>query len=104
MTMLGQVSGQVLRHNVIGFPVGSSALPASLQPALQRLLHDAAARRARLQVIGDAEQPALAMERARSVALALVELGADAGRIEITVARDHVADQAHLLLKQAVTP
>jgi hypothetical protein len=103
-TATGRAVGPVLRHSVIPFPPDSALMPASIEPALQAILQDAAASGAKIEVIGSGQDPALAFDRARSVALALVNLGADADAVEIAVARNRTADQAHLLLKEGVAP
>lgn len=67
----------------IGFPAGSSGLAATASTPLGALATQARAAGLRLRVVGYGTSPALALERARSVARMLVERGAPADRLEL---------------------
>jgi outer membrane protein OmpA-like peptidoglycan-associated protein len=82
----------------IAFGSGSAALPPDASARLKRLLGEANAQEARVKIVGEADAPALALDRARAVGLALVEGGLPADRLEMTLAHDGAGDRAHLFL------
>ncbi len=82
----------------IAFAPGSAELPAGIGPQLEQMLASARTEGALIRIIGEAKAPALALDRARAVAIALVRLGARAGDLQITLASNATGDQAHLLL------
>ena len=53
---------------------------------------------ARIRIVGEAAAPALALDRARAVGLALVQGGVAADRLELTLAHGGSGDQARLFL------
>ncbi len=86
------------------FQPGSAALPPQVDRRLEQAVAAAKARGARIRVEGEADDPALALDRARAVGLALVRLGAPAGDLEMTLARKATGDQARLILAAPVSP
>jgi hypothetical protein len=82
----------------IPFGPGSAALPPDASAGLGRLLDEANAQEARVKIVGEADAPALALDRARAVGLALVQGGLPADRLEMTLAHDGAGDRAHLFL------
>jgi hypothetical protein len=82
----------------IDFAPRSDALPAGAGAQLAQVLAQANAQQAVIRILGEAEEPALALDRARAVGLALVGLGARASDLELTLSPDARADQARLLL------
>jgi outer membrane protein OmpA-like peptidoglycan-associated protein len=82
----------------VAFGPGSAALPPDEQARLERLLGEAKARGARVRIVGEAAAPALALDRARAVGLALVQGGLPADRLEMTLAQDGAGDRARLFL------
>jgi outer membrane protein OmpA-like peptidoglycan-associated protein len=53
---------------------------------------------ARIKIVGEAAAPALALDRALAVGLALVQSGVPADRLELTLAQSGSSDQARLFL------
>jgi hypothetical protein len=86
------------------FQPGSAALPPLVNRRLEQAVAAAKARGARIRIEGEADDPALALDRARAVGLALVRLGAPAGDLEMTLARKATGDQARLILAAPVSP
>jgi hypothetical protein len=82
----------------IAFGPGSAALPPDASARLERLLGEANAQGARVKIVGEADAPALALDRARAVGLALVRGGLPADRLEMTLAHDAAGDRARLFL------
>ena len=82
----------------IAFGPGSAALPPDASARLERLLGEANAQGARVKIVGEADAPALALDRARAVGLALVQGGLPADRLEMTLAHDGAGDRARLFL------
>ena len=82
----------------IVFAPQSAELPAGAGAQLEQVLAQAKAQGAVIRILGEAGLPALALDRARAVGLALVALGARAGDLEMTLAPDARGDQARLLL------
>jgi len=82
----------------IGFAPHSAELPAGAGAKLEQVLARAKAEGAMIRILGEARVPALALDRARAVGLALVRLGAGATDLEMTLAPDATGDQARLLL------
>ncbi len=62
------------------------------------MLETARTEGASIRIVGEGDGAALALDRARAVAIALVRLGARAGDLEMTHARTAGGDQARLLL------
>jgi hypothetical protein len=82
----------------VAFEPESAMLTPHAMYRLRQLLAEAAAREARIQVVGEAAAPALALDRALAVGLALVQSGIPADRLELTLARGGSSDQAQLFL------
>ena len=82
----------------IAFGPGSAALPPDASARLKRLLGEANAQEARVKIVGEADAPALALDRARAVGLALVQGGLPADRLDMTLAHDGAGDRAQLFL------
>jgi outer membrane protein OmpA-like peptidoglycan-associated protein len=82
----------------VAFVPGSAALTPDEQARLERFLGEANARGARVKIVGEAAAPALALDRARAVGLALVQGGLPADRLEMTLAHDGAGDRARLFL------
>ena len=80
--------GRAARPGPIVFAPGSAALPAGAGAQLEQVLAQAKAQGAVIRILGEAESPALALDRARAVGLALVGLGARASDLEMTLAPD----------------
>ena len=88
----------------IAFGPGSAALPPDAPTRLERLLDEANAQGARVKIVGEAAAPALALDRARAVGLALVQRGLPADRLEMTLAAGAAGDRARLFLASPQTP
>jgi outer membrane protein OmpA-like peptidoglycan-associated protein len=82
----------------IAFGPGSAALSPDASARLESLLDAANARGALVKIVGEADAPALALDRARAVGLALVQGGLPADRLEMTLAHDAAGDRARLFL------
>jgi outer membrane protein OmpA-like peptidoglycan-associated protein len=82
----------------IAFAPGSAALPPDADLRLERFLAEAKALDTRIRVVGEADAPVLALERAMAVGVALMQRGVPANRLELTRARDASGDQARLFL------
>jgi outer membrane protein OmpA-like peptidoglycan-associated protein len=81
----------------IPFRPKSAMLTPDAVVLLAELL-SAAAEPARIRIVGEAAAPALALDRARAVGLALVQGGVAADRLELTLAHGGSGDQARLFL------
>jgi outer membrane protein OmpA-like peptidoglycan-associated protein len=88
----------------IAFGPGSAALPPDAPTRLERLLGEANAQGARVKIVGEAAAPALALDRARAVGLALVQRGLPADRLEMTLAAGAAGDRARLFLASPQAP
>jgi outer membrane protein OmpA-like peptidoglycan-associated protein len=88
----------------IAFGPGSAALPPDAQRRLERLLDEANAQGARVKIVGEAAAPALALDRARAIGLALVQRGLPADRLEMTLAAGAAGDRARLFLASPQAP
>jgi outer membrane protein OmpA-like peptidoglycan-associated protein len=82
----------------IAFAPGSATLPPDADARLERFLAEVKAPDARIRVVGAAATPALALDRALAVGLALVRRGIPADRLDMTLAQDAASDQARLSL------
>lgn len=82
----------------IAFAPGSATLPPDAAVRLERFLAEVKAPDARIRVVGEAAAPALALDRALAVGLALVRRGVPANRLELTLAQGAAGDQARLSL------
>jgi outer membrane protein OmpA-like peptidoglycan-associated protein len=80
----------------IGFAPGSAVLPPAAAAHLERFLAEVKAPDARIKVVGEADTPALALDRALAVGLALVRGGIPADRLELTLASATGGDQVRL--------
>ncbi|MGH6900493.1 MAG: hypothetical protein ACREJ5_28750, partial [Geminicoccaceae bacterium] len=89
---------RVIALGSIAFGPGSAALPPDARARLEHLLGEAKAGGARIKIVGEAAAPALALDRARAVGLALVRGGLPADRLELSLARDAAGDRARLFL------
>lgn len=68
------------------FPAGVATPPPEAMQTLRRALEDARLAQGAIEVIGQGKSPALALERARTVAQLLIEVGAPAERIRLRAA------------------
>ena len=81
------------------FEPGSANLPPGVGGRLEQMLATAKAQGAMIRIEGEAAgAPALALDRARAVALGLMRLGASARDLEMALAPGASADQARLVL------
>jgi outer membrane protein OmpA-like peptidoglycan-associated protein len=80
----------------IGFAPGSAVLPPHATTHLDRFLAAVNAPEVRIRVVGEADTPALALDRALAVGLALVQRGVPADRLDLTLAPDPGGDQVRL--------
>ena len=80
----------------IDFAPGSATLPPDASARLERYLAEVKAPDVHIRVIGEADTPALALDRALAVGLALVQRGIPADRLELTLAPDAAGDQVRL--------
>ncbi len=90
----------LIDSELILFDSGSAKLPAGIETRLRMMLDNAKAENGKLFIVSEASVGNLAMERARSVGLALVRLGATADLIEYDIVVDRSADHVQLLLKE----
>ena len=88
----------------IAFAPGSAALPPDAAAHLAQFLGAANAQGARVKIVGEAEAPDLALDRARAVGLALVQGGLPADRLEMGLAQDGTGDRARLFLASPAAP
>ncbi len=86
----------------VAFAPGSAELPVGISPQLEQVLATARTRGALIRIVGEADATALALDRARAVAIALVRLGARAGDLDMRLDPHATGDQARLLLAQPV--
>jgi hypothetical protein len=63
---------------------------------LERFLAEVKAPDVRIRVVGEADTPALALDRALAVGIALVRRGVPAHRLDLTLAPDPGGDQVRL--------
>jgi outer membrane protein OmpA-like peptidoglycan-associated protein len=82
----------------IPFRPESAMLTPDAVVLLAQFLNGAEAPAARIRIVGEAAAPALALDRARAVGLALVQGGVAADRLELTLAHGGSGDQARLFL------
>jgi hypothetical protein len=82
----------------IAFAPVSAELPTDASAQLEEVLARAKSQGAVIRILGEASVPALALDRARAVGIALVRLGAGASDLEMTLAPGASGDQARLLL------
>jgi hypothetical protein len=80
----------------IGFAPGSAVLPPHATTHLERFLAQVNAPEVRIRVVGEAATPALALDRALAVGLALARRGVPADRLDLTLAPDPGGDQVRL--------
>jgi hypothetical protein len=85
----------------VPFAPGSAELPDGIGPQLEQVLATARTQGALIRIVGEADAAALALDRARAVAIALVRLGARAGDLDLGLARHATGNQARLLLAPA---
>jgi outer membrane protein OmpA-like peptidoglycan-associated protein len=90
--------GDVAASILVLFQPGSAALPPGTGARLEQVLATAKAQGAVIRIEGEAYSPALALARARAVALGLMRIGASAGDLQMTLAPDATGDQARLIL------
>ena len=81
----------------VAFHPRSAILASDAVARLGRLLAKTAPA-ARIKIVGEADAPALALDRALAVGLALVQGGMPADRLELTLAHGGSGDQARLFL------
>jgi outer membrane protein OmpA-like peptidoglycan-associated protein len=82
----------------IPFHPKSAMLTPDAVVLLAEFLNAAAEPAARIRIVGEGAAPALALDRARAVGLALVQGGVAADRLELTLAQGGSGDQARLFL------
>jgi outer membrane protein OmpA-like peptidoglycan-associated protein len=82
----------------VPFDPRSAMLTPDALARLEELLAEAQAPAARIKIVGEADAPALALDRALAVGLALVQSGVPADRLELTLAHSGSDDQARLFL------
>jgi hypothetical protein len=86
------------RSILVRFEPGSASLPPGAGSRLEQLLATARAQGAVIRIEGEAEAPALALDRAHAVALGLMRLGASARDLEMARAPAATGDQARVVL------
>ena len=72
----------------IGFAPGSAVLPPHATAHLERFLAEVKAPDVLIRVVGEADTPALALDRAMVVGIALVQRGVPADRLDLSLAPD----------------
>jgi hypothetical protein len=82
----------------IPFGAESALLTPDAVVRLAQLLAGTAELAARIKIVGEGDAPALALDRALAVGLALVQGGVPADRLELTLAHGGSGDQARLFL------
>jgi outer membrane protein OmpA-like peptidoglycan-associated protein len=80
----------------IDFAPGSAILAPEAAARLDRFLAAVKAPDVRIRVVGEADAPALALDRALAVGIALVQRGVPADRLDLTLAPDPGDDQVRL--------
>ena len=95
---LEPVDEPALAVGSIAFDPGSATLPAGARPVLEQWLGEANAQGARVKIVAEAAAPALALDRARAIGLALVQGGLPADRLELSYADAGGGDRARLFL------
>ena len=86
------------RSILVRFEPGSASLPAGSGSRLEQVLATARAQGAAIRIEGEAEVPALALDRAHAVALGLMRLGAHARDLEMALAPEATGDQARVVV------
>ena len=94
---VGPVDETTLAVGSIAFDPGSATLPAGAGPVLKQWLSEANDQGARVKIVAEGAAPALALDRARAVGLALVQGGLPADRLELRHADDG-GDRARVFL------
>jgi outer membrane protein OmpA-like peptidoglycan-associated protein len=82
----------------VPFDPRSAMLTPDALARLEELLAEAQTPAARIKIVGEAAAPALALDRALAVGVALVQSGVPADRLELTLAHGGSGDQARLFL------
>jgi outer membrane protein OmpA-like peptidoglycan-associated protein len=82
----------------VSFDPQSAMLTPDALARLAQFLAETEAPATRIKIVGEATAPALALDRALAVGLALVQSGVPADRLELTLARGGSGDQARLFL------
>jgi outer membrane protein OmpA-like peptidoglycan-associated protein len=95
---VGPVDEATLAVGSIAFDPGSATLPAGARPVLKQWLSEANAQGARVRIVADGAAPALALDRARAVGLALVQGGLPADRLELSHTDGPGGDRARVFL------
>jgi hypothetical protein len=96
---LEPVDEPALAVGSIAFDPGSATLPAGARPVLKQWLGEANAQgAARVKIVAEAAAPALALDRARAIGLALVQGGLSADRLELNHADGPGGDRARVFL------
>jgi outer membrane protein OmpA-like peptidoglycan-associated protein len=90
--------GRAAALGSVPFEPQSAMLTSDAVARLTQFLADAEVPDARIEIVGEAPAPALALDRALAVGLALVQSGVPANRLELTLARGGSGDQARLFL------
>ncbi len=89
----------LLDSEIVAFAPGSVDPPVGIEGRLGSMLRKAKAKGGKLMIVSEAETGSLAMERARSIGLALVQLGATADLIDYDIVIDDDLDRLTLLLR-----
>ena len=95
---VGPVEEATLAVGSIAFDPGSATLPAGARPALKQWLSEANDQGARVKIVAEGAVPALALDRARAVGLALVQGGLPADRLELSHTDGPGGDRARVFL------
>jgi outer membrane protein OmpA-like peptidoglycan-associated protein len=95
---LAPVDEATLAMGSIAFDPGSATLPAGARPALKQWLSEANDQGARVKIVAEGAAPALALDRARAVGLALVQGGLPADRLELSHTDGPGGDRARVFL------
>ena len=82
----------------VPFDHRSAMLTPDAVARLRQLLAEVQAPEARIKIVGEAAAPALALDRALAVGLALVQGGVPADRLELSLAQGGSGDHARLFL------
>ena len=93
-----EASTPQVQAGLVAFAPGSAHLAMAAEPELARLLADAQRDGLLIDIIGEAKEPALALDRARAVALALIKLGAGTERLRIGSDPEPSGDRAWIIL------
>jgi hypothetical protein len=95
---LDEAPAPQIQARLIAFAPGSADLAAAIEPELTSVLADAERVGLVIDIIGEAKDPDLALERARAVALALIKLGAGTERLRIGADPEPTGDRAWIIL------